>query len=124
MSHIHVKQPLHKKCHHVTAPVLVNNRFQVLAPHADTSDAVLDDTIVNKAMHQEYRACKQQVVDTKNSDVGIDKLYPACKAVPIGLQISKKTSSCTCVQNSVCPSTVSVSNMQPFDVLQSSKMTI
>ena len=45
---VHVKRPLHNKCHHVTAPILVN-RFQVLATHADTSNAVLDDMLVNKA---------------------------------------------------------------------------
>ena len=33
VSRIHVKRTLHNKCRHVTAPVLVNNRFQVLATH-------------------------------------------------------------------------------------------
>ena len=62
-----MKRPLHNKCRHVTAPVLVNNRFEVLATNAATSDAVLDDTHVNKTVHQEYRACKQQAEDIKNS---------------------------------------------------------
>ena len=89
---VHVKQPLHNKCHHVTAPVLVNNRFEVLATNTDASDAVLADTLVNKAIHQQYRACKQQAMSFGNSDISIGKLDLACKAITIDVQVSRNTS--------------------------------
>ena len=98
---IYVKRPLHNKCCHVTAPILVNNRFQVLATHADTSNAVLDDTHVDKPTHQQYRVCKQRLLDTKPSDVDICRPDPDCSVPPIGSQVSKNTSVSTRVQNDI-----------------------
>ena len=41
---VYVKLPLHNKLGHVT------KRFEVLTTHADTLDAVLDDTLTNTAL--------------------------------------------------------------------------
>ena len=60
-------------------------------------------------------------MDTKHLDVDICKPDPDCKVLPIGSQVSKNTTSCTRVQNNLCPSTVSVGYMQCCDVSQSSK---
>ena len=105
----------------MTAPVLVNNRFQVLVIHADTSNAVLDDTGVDKPIHQEYRACKQRLVDIKTSDVDICKPDSDCSVPPIGSQVSNNTSASTRVKNNIGSSTVSVESSQCFDILQSSQ---
>ena len=118
---IHMKRPLHNKCRHVTAPVLVNNRFQVLATHADTSNAVLDDTHVDKPTHQQYRVCKQRLVDTKPSDVDICRPDPDCSVPPIGSQVSKNTSVSTRVKNDIGSSTVSSKSSHCSDILQSSQ---
>ena len=116
-----MKRPLHNKCRHVTAPVLVNNRFQVLATHADTSNAVLDDTHVDKPTHQQYRVCKQRLVDTKPSDVDICRPDPDCSVPPIGSQVSKNTSVSTRVKNDIGSSTVSSKSSHCSDILQSSQ---
>ena len=60
-------------------------------------------------------------MDTKNSDADICKPDSDCEVLPISSQVSKNTSSCTHVQNNVCPSTVSVGYMQCCDAPQSSK---
>ena len=60
-------------------------------------------------------------MDTKNSDVGIDKPDTACEVVPIGSQVSKTTISCTRVKNDIFSSTVSVYNMQGSDIPHSSQ---
>ena len=67
-SRAYVQRPLHNKCRHVTAPVLVNNRFEVLATHTDTSDAVLEETPVNKVPHSQYRVDTKQAVPSASSD--------------------------------------------------------
>ena len=65
MGHVHVKWPLHIKLSNVTEVLPLNTIFQVLTTHTDTSDAVLDDTIVNIPWHQEIRVYKQHMMDTK-----------------------------------------------------------
>ena len=88
----------------------MNNRFQVLTTHADTLDAVLDDTLVNRPLQQESRTCKQQIVDIKNSNIGIDKPDPVGDVVPMCLEVSRTTSSCTPVENRrQCPGSAPVS---------------
>ena len=103
----------------MTAPVLVNNRFQVLATHTDTSNAILDDTHIDKPTHTQYRVCKQRVEDTKPSDVDICSPNPDCLVPPIRSQVSKSTSVPTRVNNDVDSSTVSIENSHCPDMLQS-----
>ena len=88
-----VQQPLHTKSPHVTASILVNNRFEVLATHRDTSDAVLDDTILYKALHQQYRVGKQQTLASTGLDINISMSDLACKVLPTELQVCTNTTS-------------------------------
>ena len=114
-SRAYVQQPLHNKCRHVTAPVLVNNRFEVLALHTDISDAVLDETPVNKVPHSQYRVNTKQAVPFVSSDKDCNELDLACQVLPSESQVSNNTGSLVRMQKHVMPSTVFVDNTQCTD---------
>ena len=92
----------------MTAPIPVNNRFEVLASHADTADAVLDETLVNKALHRQYRVNTKQVVPSASSDINLSQLDPPCKVLPSESQVSNDIGSLVLVEKNSIPSTVSV----------------
>ena len=114
-SRAYVQRPLHNKCRHVTAPVLLNNRFEVLASHTDTSDVVLDETPVNKALHPQYRVNTKQPVPFACLDKNFNELDLACQVLPSESQVSNNTGSFVRMQNYVMPSTVFVDNTQCTD---------
>ena len=92
----------------MTALVLVNNRFEVLASHTDTSDAVLDETPVNKVLRPQYRVNTKQAVPFASSDTEFIESDPACQVLPSELQVSNTTGSVVRMQNYATPSTVFV----------------
>ena len=96
----------------MTEVVPLNTRFQVLTTHANTSDAVLDDMIVNIPCHQEIRVCKQHMMDTKNSDIGSCELDPTCTVVSTCSQVSNTSNLLTPVKNDKFPISVAVDNTQ------------
>ena len=114
-SHACVQRPLHNKCRHVTAPVLINNRFEVLATHTDTSDVVLEETPVNKVLHSQYRVDTKQAVPSASSDKDCNESDPACQVLPSEPQVSNNTGSLVRMHKHVMPSTVFVENTQCTD---------
>ena len=114
-SRAYVQRPLQNKCCHVTAPVLVNSRFEVLASHADTSDAVFDETPVNKTLHPQYRVNTKQAAPFASSDINLNASDPACQVLPSESQVSNNTCSFVQMQNHSIPSTVVVRNTQCTD---------
>ena len=54
-----MKRPSYIKSHHVPAPVLVNNRFEILATQ-DTAETVLADTHSHALTFKDYNLCTQK----------------------------------------------------------------
>ena len=73
-----VKRSLHTESRHLNAPVMVQNRFEVLASHTDTSNAVLEESLVNKAINYQYRAGKKKTVPSAYSDKNLIASDPDC----------------------------------------------
>ena len=111
-SHACVQWPLHNKCHHMTAPVLVNNRFEVLASHTDTSDEVLEETLVNKVPHSQCRVNTKQAMPFASSDKDCNESDPACQVLLSKPQVSTNTGSLVRMQKHAMPSTVFADNTQ------------
>ena len=86
-----VQQPLHNKYHHVTAPVLLNNRFEALASHTDTSDAILEETLVNKVPHSQCRVNTKQAMPFASSDEDCNDSDPACQVLLSKSQVTTNT---------------------------------
>ena len=95
----HLKRPLHNKCLYGTAPVLVNNRFEVLASHTDTSDAVPNETPVNKTLRPQYRVNIKHNLPSASSDTQSAESDPVCQVPPSDLQVSKTTGPVVRIQN-------------------------
>ena len=72
----------------MTNVVHLNNRFEVLTRHADTSDVVLDIMLKNVSLQNANRVCKQDIVGTKSLDTGTKKPDPACVVDSTGSQVS------------------------------------
>ena len=75
-----------------------------MAPHIDTSDAVLDETPVNKALRPQHRVKIKHTVPFASSDIESSESDPVCQVLPNELQVSKTTGPVFRLQNCETPS--------------------
>ena len=115
-----MKWPLHNKCCYRPAPVLVNNRFEVLASHTDTSDALLNETPVNETFCPQHRVNMKHTVSSASSDTQIFESDPVCQVPPSELQVSETTGPVGRIRNDDIPSKTCVDNDKCTDKFLSS----